>query len=54
MALEIGCLGNGTVEASSLAAHRGLKDDCYENENLICAVVRHFDHMCRRYRVVGM
>ena len=43
---------NGTVKGSNLSAHRGLKKDCFEIENLWYVVVRLFVHMYRHFEVV--
>ena len=42
MALEIRWIEKKTVERFDFAVQRGLKDDCFENENLRFAVFQQF------------
>ena len=40
------------MKRSNLSAHRGIKNDCSEIENLLYVVVQLFVHMYRRYEIV--
>ena len=37
------------MKGSNLSAHRGLKNDCFEIENLRCVVVQLFVHMYHHF-----